>query len=345
MTFISYAQNFEDVLLWRALGHVERGHYLDVGAQDPVIDSVSLAFYKAGWRGVHVEATAAYAAQLREARPDETVIQAAVTDKPGPMTFYEIPGTGLSTGNKEVAQSQRKSGFENQSVVVPSIRLDDLLAMENRDIHWMKIDVEGMEDAVIRSWGDSPIRPWVLIIEATYPSSQEPTDSLWRDHVMQRGYHEVYFDGLSKFFVHDSQKGLEKHFATPPNVFDGFSVNPDHFAAKQAKLELEAAGVQWQAKLDLVLANAAEELEGARAGIAAAVERAESAVSEAESAVSENARLQSELSAMFDRLMGSQRQHRETIMRLWAERRTSERVLRAQARELAEKLEAASGPV
>jgi len=49
MTFVSYAQNFEDVLLWRALHDVEHGRYLDVGAHDPVIDSVSLAFYEAGW--------------------------------------------------------------------------------------------------------------------------------------------------------------------------------------------------------------------------------------------------------------------------------------------------------
>ena len=49
---ISYAQNFEDVMLWRALKHVERGFYIDIGAQDPVVDSVSLAFYEQGWRGV-----------------------------------------------------------------------------------------------------------------------------------------------------------------------------------------------------------------------------------------------------------------------------------------------------
>ena len=38
MRFISYAQNNEDVLLWRALGHVRDGFYIDVGANDPVHD-------------------------------------------------------------------------------------------------------------------------------------------------------------------------------------------------------------------------------------------------------------------------------------------------------------------
>src|SRR5512146_169130 len=98
MTVLSYAQNFEDVMLWRAVGDVERGQYLDIGAQDPVVDSVSLAFYEAGWRGVHVEPTAAYAAKLRAARPDEIVIEAAVSESAGPIEFYEIANTGISTG-------------------------------------------------------------------------------------------------------------------------------------------------------------------------------------------------------------------------------------------------------
>ena len=32
MSFISYAQNFEDVMLWRALKHISEGFYIDIGA-------------------------------------------------------------------------------------------------------------------------------------------------------------------------------------------------------------------------------------------------------------------------------------------------------------------------
>src|SRR3954451_14572299 len=57
----SYAQNFEDVMLARALAHVRDGFYIDLGAQHPTVDSVSRAFYELGWRGVHVEPNSAYA--------------------------------------------------------------------------------------------------------------------------------------------------------------------------------------------------------------------------------------------------------------------------------------------
>jgi len=52
--YIYYAQNFEDVMLWRALKHIKNGFYIDIGAWDPVIDSVSNLFYENGWRGINV---------------------------------------------------------------------------------------------------------------------------------------------------------------------------------------------------------------------------------------------------------------------------------------------------
>lgn len=55
MTFISYAQNFEDVRLWRVLKQFEHGFYIDVGANDPRHHSVTKAFYDHGWQGINVE--------------------------------------------------------------------------------------------------------------------------------------------------------------------------------------------------------------------------------------------------------------------------------------------------
>ena len=40
MAFRSYAQNFEDLMLYRALGKVERDFYIDIGAQHPEIEAV-----------------------------------------------------------------------------------------------------------------------------------------------------------------------------------------------------------------------------------------------------------------------------------------------------------------
>jgi FkbM family methyltransferase len=222
----SYAQNFEDVLLWRALGHVENGFYIDIGAQHPVMDSVSKAFYERGWRGIHLEPTRAYAEMLRKDRPDELVIEAAVSDRHGTMAFYEIPETGLSTGDAAIADFHRAKGFQVLQRQVPVLTLDDVLAKAgSRDIHWLKIDVEGFEKLVIKGWRNHAIKPWVLVIESTAPHSTQDVSGDWENEVLALGYEYANFDGLSKYYITPNKMFLKDSLKLPANVFDAFTVN------------------------------------------------------------------------------------------------------------------------
>jgi len=221
MTFISYAQNFEDVILWRALKHVENGSYVDIGAQDPVVDSVSRAFYEQGWRGVHVEPVPHYAERLRGDRPDEIVLQAALGASDGTVALNIIPDTGLSTAIDATAQRHHAAGHETQRVHVPMLTLKSAFSMlEGREIHWLKIDVEGFEEQVLRGWDSTQLRPWVLVIEATVPGSAETDYAGWDPIVLAGGYRFVYFDGLNRFYVADEHPELVPAFGAPPNVFD-----------------------------------------------------------------------------------------------------------------------------
>lgn len=225
MNFISYAQNFEDVMLWRALKNIKNGLYIDIGAQHPETDSVSKGFYEKGWRGIHVEATTNYANLLRQDRPDETVIQAAVNDVKGVITFYDIRDTGLSTGDSEIAQYHRTSGYTVLETLVPCITLAEVLEQAGqRSVHWLKIDVEGMEKKVLTSWEGSSVRPWIIAIESTYPNSQNETHQSWENLILERGYLNVYFDGLSRYYVSSEHLELTKYFSKPPNIFDDFGL-------------------------------------------------------------------------------------------------------------------------
>jgi FkbM family methyltransferase len=226
MTFLSHAQNFEDVLLWRALKAVERGFYIDIGAQDPMIDSVSRAFYEAGWRGIHVEATPSYAAKLRADRPDELVIEAAIGAQAGILTFYEIPETGLSTGDRQIADMHRQKGFQPREIAVPCITLSDLFdRVGDRPVHWLKIDVEGMEEQVLSGWGNHSQRPWILVIESTIPGTEVQTQQGWERTLCSLDYKEAFFDGLNRYFVSAEHSELIGNLKVPANVFDMFAVS------------------------------------------------------------------------------------------------------------------------
>jgi len=223
---ISYAQNFEDVMLMRALGHIEQGFYIDIGANDPVVDSVSLAFHQSGWHGIHVEPMADYAELLRQQRPGDKVIQAVVSTDTTPIPFYEILGEGISTADPLIAQQHRERGFQVNEIEIPTTTLSTIFDdCDEAEIHWLKIDVEGFEKQVIASWAPSERRPWVVVVESTLPLSQIPSHRRWQSALLKLGYRLVYFDGLNRFYLSEQHPELKKHFATPPNVFDDFSLN------------------------------------------------------------------------------------------------------------------------
>lgn len=219
--FRSYAQNFEDILLWRALRHVPRGCYIDVGAHDPRAGSVSRGFYEAGWRGVHFEPNPAAAAEIRQDRPDEVVHEAAVSDVEGTLRFAVNRNSGLSTGVEEYADAYRRSGEVVEDRDVRATTLAKACGpLAGRDIHWMKIDVEGMEERVLRGWDARALRPWIVLVEATRPNTTEPSHDAWERLIHEAGYRFVLFDGLNRFYVANEHPELVAAFATPVNVHD-----------------------------------------------------------------------------------------------------------------------------
>ncbi|MFM0608124.1 FkbM family methyltransferase [Paraburkholderia sediminicola] len=272
MSITSYAQNFEDVMLWRALGHVEHGRYIDIGAQDPIVDSVSLAFHERGWRGVHVEPTPHYAQLLREQRTGDAVIQAAVGDSSAVLRFFEIPGTGISTADVEIAEQHRQRGFDVHEVAVPCITLSAVFKVAGEaEIHWLKIDVEGFEQRVLSGWGTSSVRPWVVVVESTLPLTQVEAHEDWEPILVDYGYSPVYFDGLNRYYIAATHPELKAAFLSPPNVFDRFllsgtSSSPFHSLIEERYRDICTQAV---AEADLKVASASRSVEQLTAQTAA----------------------------------------------------------------------------
>ncbi|MFC3690392.1 FkbM family methyltransferase [Aquipuribacter hungaricus] len=241
LSFVSYSQNGEDVVLWRALSGVAGGRYVEVGGNDPTVDSVSRAFYERGWSGVVLEPVAEFAARFREERPRDTVLEAAAGSGSGETTLHVIAGTGLSSTDPEVAASQRARGWQTVETVVQQVRLDDVLAEhvgEGEDVHFLLVDVEGAEREVLGSLDLHRWRPWVLVVEATAPSTDSPTHEAWEHLVLSAGYRLVLFDGLSRFYVADEHADLAPRLSYPASPADGAIIRRDQVTAERiARLE------------------------------------------------------------------------------------------------------------
>lgn len=204
--FVSYAQNREDVVLYRALKGVTQGRYVEVGANDPKHESVTYAFYKRGWSGITVEPVHAFAEAHRRHRERDHLVEAAITaSDTGTIVLHQIAETGLSSLRGDVGRTHQDAGWDVTEVQVPARRLDDVLTdagwTPDQDIHFLLIDVEGAERQVLETIDLRRWRPWALVIEATEPLSTTPSHQAWEDIVLAAGYRFCLFDGLSRFYV------------------------------------------------------------------------------------------------------------------------------------------------
>jgi FkbM family methyltransferase len=223
MIFVSYAQNQEDVMLYRALREVKQGFYIDVGAQDPVIDSVTKAFYDRGWRGINFEPNEEYFHKLQSERPHDLNLATAVGREPGLTYFYEVAHTGLSTTNAEYAQRHSEAGYQVERREVSCTTLDRICAdCTVMTVHFLKIDVEGAERGVLEGFSFETVRPWLVVVEATEPNADHEVFTEWEELLLGRRYRFVYFDGLNRFYAAEEHADLARHFSRPPNFFDQY---------------------------------------------------------------------------------------------------------------------------
>ncbi len=259
MSFISYAQNFEDVMLWRALKDIENGFYIDVGAAWPDTDSVTKAFYDHGWTGINIEPNPSFIDQYAKKRPKDINLQVAVSNESGVAELYFIDDTGLSSLDKSIAESHTDAGFKSTPSEVKLTTLSNICKehAQEREIHFLKVDVEGFEKNVLISNNWSKYRPWIVVAEATLPLTQEENYDEWEPILIESGYIFVYADGLNRFYIAKEHLELMDSFKYPPNDFDRFKLAAQK-KAEARKVEAEAKTREAEAKTREAEARATE---------------------------------------------------------------------------------------
>lgn len=229
--FVSYAQNFEDVMLNRVFGDLKSGFYIDVGACDPMIDSVTHAFYSKGWSGINIEPTARFYESLVKQRPRDTNLQLAVSNENKLLEFVTVENAGISSVDKGVLAKASELGYATQTSKIQAITLKKLVQdyCNTSDIHFLKIDVEGHEQQVIEGADWVQFRPWILIIEAVADANAQYMGApSWHQNVCDAGYVFAWFDGLNRFYVRQESAELLRHFDRPVNIFDHITLGKHH---------------------------------------------------------------------------------------------------------------------
>jgi FkbM family methyltransferase len=218
MSMISYAQNQEDVLLSRAFPADMDGFYIDVGANDPVADSVTKHFYDRGWRGINIEPGMGPHERLRAERKNDINLNIGLSNREATADLIEFPSnSGYATFSPDVANTWRQQGLETVTRRAIPLRTLAQVCEEyvDRPIDFLKIDVEGHEREVIEGGDWCRWRPRVILVEATWPDQ-------WDHLILAADYLFVIFDGLNRCYVRREDCHLLAALNTPVNPRDDY---------------------------------------------------------------------------------------------------------------------------
>ena len=88
LNFKTNAQLLEDLVLCILFFDINKGFYIDIGANDPNIHSVTKYFYLKGWNGINIEPLELEYSFYLKNRTRDINLQLIIDDKEGNLTLY-----------------------------------------------------------------------------------------------------------------------------------------------------------------------------------------------------------------------------------------------------------------
>lgn len=238
MRYISFAQDYEDIILLSALGkHVKKGNYVDIGANDPCVISVTKLFYDLGWRGMNIEPLEEEYQLLCAEREGDENINVGVSDRDGKLEFG-VAGAGSSFRYTDIAV---------EKIVKPVKKFADLYRKSRffgQEIHFCKIDVEGFEKNVLSGVDFTEFRPWIFVIESVLPATNISCYEEWEEILTANGYLCGFVYGANRYYVRRDKDFLRAGLTDFRKVFWDHTVLKAEYSDRQRTIrnKLDKAG-------------------------------------------------------------------------------------------------------
>lgn len=203
----SWSQAGEDMILRHLFEAQPCGFYVDVGAHHPLRYSNTFHFYRLGWRGINIDATPGSMDLFKVMRPRDINVEAAVGDTKRRLTFYQFNDPAVSTFDPALAKERDGSIWkligQRELETCPLI---DILATHlpaNQAIDFLSIDVEGMDEQVLRSNDWQHYRPRVVVIECLGQDAAQVMESAPAAFLRAQGYALLAKTAHTAFFITD----------------------------------------------------------------------------------------------------------------------------------------------
>jgi FkbM family methyltransferase len=227
MPLVSYAQNREDVLLYRALSGQSAGFYIDIGANDPTVCSITKSFYELGWHGINIEPVRPVFHRLAAERPRDINLNIGISNCQQTLRFYEcVNESTLSTFSASLAAwlAAPPRGFVFKERQVAVMTLAQVCAQYVREpIDFLSIDAETHEREVIEGHDWTRWRARIVIVEdGVCADTGRTCHDQWEPYLLQANYLFAFFDGVNRFYVRKEDEQLLPLLQVPVNSTDNY---------------------------------------------------------------------------------------------------------------------------
>lgn len=176
----------DDVLVELLKDDLQRGFYVDVGANHPAILSNTFRLYCMGMRGISIEPNDTLCAFHAKYRAGDTVVCAGVGERDGLLEYFMLNYHAFNTFSEKEARAREASGSKLiRRTLKPIFRLDTVLRdapRKDRDTFaLLSIDTEGMDEMVLRSNDWQRYRPKHILIESNTEHAAAATAALLKE--------------------------------------------------------------------------------------------------------------------------------------------------------------------
>jgi FkbM family methyltransferase len=171
--FQSYSQVGEDRILDFLFNklQIKKPTYLEIGTNHPINGNNTYYFYLRGSKGVLVEPDPKYKEIIRKSRPNDVLETTGIAISESSMCdfyVYPIEYSGWNTFSLEEVEIRKKEGINYEAKIsVPIVPVNSILNkhFQDKEIDLLAIDVEGLDEEILRSYDFKNHSPRVICVE------------------------------------------------------------------------------------------------------------------------------------------------------------------------------------
>lgn len=170
----SFSQEGEDIILNEIFRATDYGRFVDIGAFHPIRYSNTYALYRKGWRGVNIEATPEKISLFDKYRPYDINVNAGVSHDGGVLKLYRFNEGALDTFDESRIPRILAHGYKLiEEIDVPTYHVMDLLnKYVDGKIDLLDIDVEGLDEQILRDIDFQVFQPSVILAETFFSNNE-----------------------------------------------------------------------------------------------------------------------------------------------------------------------------